>query len=172
MKAGRLLFLSLSLIGSLAAGAEAQEEGISVGSVAPAVTVPDLDGRPIDFARFAGKRPMFVEFWATWCPICESLLPRVQAARARFGDRIAFIGVNVAVNQTRDRVRRYMTQHRLPFQVVYDEEGVSTRAFSAPQTSYIVIVDRTGKIVYTGVGTEQKFEDALARVAASAPAGP
>lgn len=171
MKAVRSIVFAAALLVCGITRLRAQEEGISVGSVAPAVRVPDLEGRPVDFRQFAGKRPLFIEFWATWCPICESLLPRVQAARARFGDRIAFIGVNVAVNQTRDRVRRYLTQHRVPFQVVYDEEGVSTRAFNAPQTSYIVIVDRAGKVVYTGVGTEQKFEEALERVAGTEPAG-
>jgi thiol-disulfide isomerase/thioredoxin len=164
-------FQLLTLAGTLgilgATPATAQDEGITVGSRAPVVSVPDLDGQPVDLGRFIGKQPVFLEFWATWCPICEDLLPRVRAARARYGDRVAFIGVNVAVNQTRDRVRRYLRQHDVPFQVVYDEEGVSTRAFDAPQTSYIVIVDRHGNVAYTGVGTEQKFEDALARVTAT-----
>jgi thiol-disulfide isomerase/thioredoxin len=162
----RILALAATGAGFLTTTGTAQDEGITVGSRAPVVSVPDLDGRPVDLGRFIGKQPVFLEFWATWCPICEDLLPRVRAARARYGDRVAFIGVNVAVNQTRDRVRRYLRQHDVPFQVVYDEEGVSTRAFDAPQTSYIVIVDREGKVVYTGVGTEQKFEDALARVTA------
>lgn len=151
----------------LAGQVRAQDEGIGVGSRAPAVTVPDLDGRPVDLGRNLGKKPVFIEFWATWCPICEDLLPRVRAARAKYGDRVHFIGVNVAVNQTRDRVRRYLAQHPVPFEVVYDEEGTSTRAFDAPATSYIVIVDARGVVAYTGVGTEQKFEEALTRVTAS-----
>lgn len=145
----------------------AQDEGIGVGSRAPAVIVPDLDGRPVDIGRYLGKQPVFLEFWATWCSICEDLLPRVRAARARYGDRVAFIGVNVAVNQTKDRVRRYLRQHEVPFLVVYDEEGMSTRAFDAPQTSYIVIIDAAGTVAYTGVGSGQKFEEALARVTAN-----
>lgn len=163
----RALLLVLTGIVLLAAPGAAQEEGITVGSKAPVVTIPDLDGRAVDLGQFIGRKPVFLEFWATWCPICEELLPRVRTARARYGDRVTFIGVNVAVNQTRDRVRRYLRQHDVPFQVVYDEEGVSTRAFDAPQTSYIVIVDAEGKVAYTGVGTEQKFEDALARVTAT-----
>lgn len=136
----------------------------AVGSRAPIVSVHDLDGAPVDLGQWIGHRPVFLEFWATWCPICEELLPRVRAARATYGDRVAFVGVNVAVNQTRDRVRRYLAQHQVPFDVVYDEEGVSTRAFDAPQTSYIVIIDAQGRVAYTGVGTEQKFEEALARI--------
>jgi thiol-disulfide isomerase/thioredoxin len=160
--AGMIMVSVLVMPGRLAA----QDEGITVGSQAPRVSVPVLDGRPVDLGLHLGKKPIFLEFWATWCPICEELLPRVQAARTRYGDRVAFYGVNVAVNQTRDRVRRYIRQHQLPFEVVYDEAGASTRAFDAPQTSYIVIIDARGRVAYTGVGTEQKFEDALARVTA------
>ncbi len=143
----------------------AQEEGIGVGKAAPVVAVPDLDGRPVNLGQYIGKRPMLLEFWATWCPICQALLPRMQAMHRKYGDRVAFLGINVAVNQTRDRVRRYLGQHDMPFQVLYDEDGVSTRAYDAPQTSYIVIIDKSGRVAYTGVGTEQRFEEALLRVA-------
>ena len=159
--------LALALVcAASAAPLRAQEdEGIGVGSAAPIIQVPDLDGRLVDLGQYIGHRPVYLQFWATWCTICETLLPRVRAARARYGDRVAFFGVNVAVNQTRDRVRRYLGQHAVPFDVLYDERGVSQRAFAVPQTSYIVIIDATGKVAYTGVGTEQRFEAALERVA-------
>lgn len=142
----------------------AQDDGIGRGSPAPAVTVGDLDGKPVDLGQWIGKRPVLLEFWATWCPLCESLLPRMRAMQQKYGGQVTFLGINVAVNQTRDRVRRYMERHQLPFQVLYDEQGASTRAYDAPSTSYIVIIDKTGKVAYTGIGTEQEFEAALARV--------
>jgi thiol-disulfide isomerase/thioredoxin len=157
------VFLGVAV--AMASPLAAQDEGIAMGKNAPVVSVPDLDGRAVDLGQYIGKRPMMLEFWATWCPICEALLPRVQAAHQKYGSRVAFLGINVAVNQTRDRVRRYMASHQLPFQVLYDEDGVSTRAYDAPQTSYIVIVDSSGRVAYTGVGTEQRFEEALQRVA-------
>jgi methylamine dehydrogenase accessory protein MauD len=165
MRRGAVILLTAMLTGGVAS-VRAQDEGLAVGARAPVVTVTDLDGRPVDLGSVIGKKPVLLEFWATWCPICEDLLPRMRAMKARYGDRVAFIGVNVAVNQTRERVRRYLSQHEFPLQVVYDEAGTSTRAFEAPQTSYIVIVDARGNIAYTGVGTEQKFEAALAQVVA------
>ena len=75
---------------------------------APVVTVHDLDGKPVDLGQYIGKKPVFLEFWATWCELCEELLPRVRAAKAAYGDRVEFLGVNVTVNQSRDRVRRYL----------------------------------------------------------------
>jgi thiol-disulfide isomerase/thioredoxin len=142
----------------------AQESGIAIGAKAPAVTVSDLDGHPVDLGQYIGKKPVFLEFWATWCELCEELLPRVRAAKATYGDRVEFIGVNVTVNQTRDRVRRYLEKHEPPFTTLYDEEGVSTRAYQAPATSYVVIVDRLGKVAYTGSGGAQDFDRVLRRV--------
>jgi thiol-disulfide isomerase/thioredoxin len=141
------------------------ESGIRVGSAAPVLAVNDLDGKPVNLGQWIGKKPVVLEFWATWCENCEALLPRFQEARKLVGDRMEFIGVNVTVNQTPARVRRYLEQHDVPFRVLYDDQGASIRAYQAPATSFVVIVDRSGKVVYTGVGPEQEFEPALRRAA-------
>ena len=135
--------------------------GIALGSKAPAVKVNDIDGKPVDLGQWIGKKAVLLEFWATWCENCEALLPRLKAASATYGDKVEFVAVNVTVNQTPERVRRYMESHQIPFRVLYDDQAASTRAYQAPATSFVVIVDRAGKVVYTGVGADQQFEKAL-----------
>jgi thiol-disulfide isomerase/thioredoxin len=139
--------------------------GIPVGSRAPVVKVNDLDGKSVDLGRWLGHRPVLMEFWATWCDNCEALLPRLKAAYQSYGDKVEFLAVNVTVNQTPDKVRRYVESHQVPFRLLYDDKGTSTRAYQAPATSFMVIVDRSGKVAYTGVGADQAFEPALERVA-------
>lgn len=156
--------LSLACLLAGAGSLAAQERGVGVGAAAPAVRVHDLDGKSVDLARYIGKKPMFLEFWATWCELCEELLPRVRAAQAMYGSEVEFIGINVTVNQSRERVRRYLATHKPPFATLYDDEGTSTRAYEVPATSYVVIVDRSGKIAYTGSGGSQDFDQVLRRV--------
>ena len=157
----------LLLLGALRVTAlAAQDEGPTVGARAPVVQVPDLNGKPVDLGRYLGKRPVFLEWWATWCEQCEALLPRVRAAHAEVGDKVAFFGINVAVNQSPERVRRFVESSKPPFRTLYDAEGESTRAYAAPTTSYVVIVDRAGRVAYTGTGGDQEFLGALRRVAA------
>ncbi len=163
MKRIGLAFL-LAVLAVTRAGA--QETGLAVGTRAPAVAVRDLDGKTVDLGQYLGKQPLFLEWWATWCEQCEALLPRVRAARAEVGGKVQFIGINVAVNQSPDRVRRYTESNEVPFRTLYDEEGTSTRAYAAPTTSYVVIVDRAGRVAYTGTGGDQDFLVALRRVAA------
>ena len=142
----------------------AQESGIPVGSRAPVVTVNDLDGKPVDLGQYIGKRPVFLEFWATWCEQCEALLPRLRAAQAAYGSQVEFFGVNVTVNQSPDRVRKYLQTHQPGFRPLYDDQGTSIRAFQVPATSYVVILDRTGKVAYTGTGGSQDFDAVLRKV--------
>lgn len=143
---------------------QGQESGIAVGAPAPKVKVNDLDGQPVDLGRYIGKQPVFLEFWATWCELCEKLLPQVRAAQASYGSKVEFIGVNVTVNQSPDRVRKYLETHKPGFRTLYDDQGTSIRAYQVPATSYVVIVDRTGTIVYTGSGGTQNFDSVLRRI--------
>jgi thiol-disulfide isomerase/thioredoxin len=142
----------------------AQESGIAVGSAVPAVAVRDLEGKTVDLGQYIGRKPMLLEFWATWCELCEELLPRIRSAQAAYGSAVEFIGINVTVNQTPARVRRYLQEHQPPFRTLYDDEGTSIRAYQVPATSYVVIVDRTGKVAYTGSGGAQDLDTPLRRV--------
>ena len=164
----KLWLMMLGVIGLLAGArpAMAQDAGLAVGSRAPVVVVKDLDGQPVDLGQYIGHKPVLLEFWATWCEVCRDLMPTVRAAHREFGDRVEFFGVNVTVNQTPERVRKYVAAEHPPFRTLYDEEGVGVRAYQAPTTSYVVIIDRAGKVAYTGTGATQDLASALRAVSA------
>ena len=63
----RRLCASILLLLGLAGPARAQDEGIALGTRAPAVVVNDIDGKPVNLADYIGKKPVLLEFWATWC---------------------------------------------------------------------------------------------------------
>jgi thiol-disulfide isomerase/thioredoxin len=141
----------------------AQESGIEVGTRAPAAAVETLDGKAADLAQYVGKTPVLLEFWATWCGNCKQLEPQIKALHAKYGKRVRFVGVAVSVNQSPELVKRYVAKHAMPWDQLYDRRGNATGAYDVPATSYIVVLDRTGKVVYTGLGGEQKLEPAIRR---------
>ena len=150
-----------------AAAQDGQDMGIAIGATAPSVTIQDLDGHPANLGAMIGKKPLLIEFWATWCPLCAALMPQLDSAHTRYRDKVAFVAVAVAVNETPASVKRQLvkTPHAFPF--LWDANGAAVRAFQAPSTSYIVVLDAQGKVVYTGLGDEQNIGAALQKVIGS-----
>jgi thiol-disulfide isomerase/thioredoxin len=142
----------------------AQTPGI--GDAAPVLAVHDLNGQPVDLGQWIGKQPVFLQFWATWCTSCAALEPAVKAAKAAYGTQVEFIGINITVADPRESVRAWVAREAPPWRVLYDDEGASQRAYDVAETSYVVIIDRSGRIVYTGVGGTQSFGNALRRATA------
>jgi len=144
-----------------ARAAAAQDLGLKVGAKAPGAAVQTLDGRSVDLGEYIGKTPMLIEFWATWCENCHELEPSLKAAVTKYGDKVKFVGVAVSVNQSPERVKKYVAEHGLTPEILYDRTGAATNNYQVPATSYVVVLDKAGKVVYTGLGGDQKLEDAV-----------
>ena len=138
----------------------AQDTGLSLGSTAPRAVVNTLDGRTVNLADVA-KGPALIEFWATWCENCEHLLPTLKQVHAKYGNRVKFVGVSVSVNQSPKRVQLHVAKYGVPGIQLFDTQGNATGAWDVPATSYVVVLDSRGRVVYTGVGGDQDLEKAI-----------
>ena len=153
---------ALAFLGAMASSLQAQT-GLPLGAKAPEVRVETIDGKPVWLSSTFGKTPVLLEFWATWCPNCKALEPQMAAAAKKYKGKIAMVGVAVGVNQSAALVKAYAAKHELPLRVVYDREGNAADKFDVPATSYIVILNADGRVIYTGVGADQDIEAAIRR---------
>ena len=87
----------------------------------------------------------------------------MEAARRAFGSRVTFVTIAVSVDETPAEVAEYTTAHGFAPEVVFDETGAAVDAYGAPGTAYVVVVDRAGKIAYTGAGGDQDIMAAIGR---------
>ena len=161
----RYMVLAGIVLAAGVASLRAQDVGLAVGTRAPAVAVEDLDGKSVDLGQYIGRQPVVLEFWATWCPLCKALEPSLKAAHAHWGRTVRFVAIGVGVNQSPASIKRHLAEHPLPFPVLFDASGAAVRGYEAPTTSYIVVVDKTGTVTYTGTGAEQDIAAALQRIA-------
>ena len=163
------LFLG-GVLTSLTLGA--QEAGIALGAQAPGAAVESLDGKAVNLTQFIGEKPVVLEFWATWCPLCKKLEPAFQAAHEKYGDKVTFVSVGVNNNQTPDKQKAYATDKHIGGTFVFDRDGKAVAAYKAPHTSYVVVINGDGKVVYTGVGGEQDVDAAVAKAFGICHMGP
>lgn len=144
----------------------AQDIGLEIGTRPGPAKVETLGGAPVDLAQYVGKKPVLLEFWATWCGNCAKLEPHMLAMHRKYGDRVEFLGVAVTINQSLARVKAYVEKHQLPWVQLFDRKGEAGGAYDAPATSYVVVLDASGKVIYTGLGGDQDLEPALRKAIA------
>jgi len=153
------------LISLLAAPAVAQESGIELGARAPGAAVTTLDGKPADIGSWIGGKPTVLYFWAFWCPNCKALEPAFMAAQRKYASKVRFVAVAVSVNQSPARVKAYAARHRYRHVTLFDTDGKAADVYDVPATSYVVVVDAAGDVVYTGLGGKQDLDAAIAKAA-------
>lgn len=136
------------------------DEGITLGAPAPAVVVTNAAGQSVTVTPTLG-RPMLIEFWATWCEFCERLEPTMKSVYSKYGSKVQFAAIAVNVNQSPRRVAKYVKDRSLRYPIYYDVSGKAVSAYEVAATSFVVVIDKKGKVAYTGVGDKQDLDAAI-----------
>ncbi len=124
-----------------------------IGLPRPEFKMKDMDGRLRKISEWDGKI-IVLNFWASWCPPCRNELPGFIELQKKYADQgLQFIGIAVDIPEN---VRQFMQQIPLNFPTLVDEveamkiAGIYGNTLGA--LPYTVIIDRSGKIVFTHTG--------------------
>jgi peroxiredoxin len=130
-------------------------EGLRVGARAPELEVPgadgtmtplrDLAGAPVRLADLRGH-PVWISFWASWCPPCQAETPVLRETFAAYRPRgLALVAVSVQ-ESTVDDVRAYAAKYGLEYTVAADLAGDVFRRYRVYGLPTQVILDADGVI--------------------------
>lgn len=172
MRARASLLAVLTLLFAVPLGVSAQAGGegsvsLALGTEAPGAAVEDLDGNAVDLIDYVRGKPALIEFWATWCELCEALQPQLDRIQVEHGDELNVVAVAVGVAQTVRRVRRHLDDHDPGYTYLWDARGAAVRAYNATTTSIVVMLDSEGNVAYTGVGADQDLTGAVRELLAA-----
>jgi len=111
-------------------------------------SIYDLDGKEVPVSSFRGK-PLFLNFWATWCMPCRSEMPSMQHLYDATKDKgVAFVFVT---REEAEVVRNFVKKEALTFPVyLAKERPPSAIALSAFPTTLIFTAE--GQVAYRHVG--------------------
>ena len=127
----------------------APSNGLQPGQMPPELTVKaadgsptpilDLDGKPVQLADLRGK-VVWLNFWASWCPPCQSETPILRDLADRYRDRgLVVVGVSVQESSV-DNVRAYAQKYQLGYTIAADVTGAVYAAYrlnGIPSTFFI-----------------------------------
>ena len=142
-----------------------------VGREAPDFSVQTLDGQTYKLSEFRGQ-PVWINFWASWCPPCRAENPDIQAVyEANKADGLVILGV--AIGEEDGTVRGYVDRTGLTYDIGLDrgtDIAASYRIVGIP-THYFI--DRDGILREWRIGSMSKktMEKKVAEILVAAEGG-
>jgi thiol-disulfide isomerase/thioredoxin len=123
--------------------------GLAIGDKPPSLSAEggpllDLDGASVDLLGLEG-RPVWVVFWATWCPPCQQETPDLQRAyEANLGTGLELVAVNV--QESAGVARDYATTYGLTYRIALDPTGGAFRGWGIFGMPTHYFIGRDGRI--------------------------
>ncbi|MCF8566438.1 TlpA family protein disulfide reductase [Alicyclobacillus tolerans] len=162
------------LIGSFIAVSRKQPHTVGsapyAGYQLSAFTLPRLAnghaGPGLSTSAYAGK-PMFINFWASWCPPCQAETPDLVKAYKQFGNKVQFIGVNVTAQDSLANASAFVKHYGIDYPVLLDQSNAIANQFqvSAFPTSFFVNASGTIVLRVEGAVTPQQLTSTLQKIA-------
>jgi peroxiredoxin len=135
-------------------------------SPAPAFTLKTLNGDSASLAQYQG-RPVFLNFWASWCEPCRGEMRSIVAAyTGHQAQRLAVLAINLTDQEHMGDVRKFVDDLQLPFPVLLDEKGRVRRAYALHGVPTSVFIDPQGvvRLVNRGPISNETIQGGLARI--------
>ena len=113
-------------------------------------TIPTADGKTFKLSAQRG-RPVFINFWATWCPPCLEEMPALERLwRARKDGGFVMLAVTVDANPK--LAAPFVERHKLTFVVGHDPKMDLANTYGVRALPSSFVIDRDGRLAAVAIG--------------------
>ncbi len=123
-----------------------------LGKPAPELPLKSASGEVTKLSSFRGK-PVFIEFWATWCEPCVDLMPELTKLYGETADK-GLVWLSIDNDEDPSEAEAFITREHIPWRNYHDEDGSLGDAFHREGIPLGVLIDAEGKITFCAVGYE------------------
>ncbi|KKM11481.1 hypothetical protein SY88_08465 [Clostridiales bacterium PH28_bin88] len=137
-----------------------------VGYPAPDFTLTDLEGKTVRLSDLRGQ-PVYLNFWATWCPPCREEMPDIQQVYTEKGQQVRFLAINLTgTEKTVQGVREFLSAGGYTFPVLLDKDNAVSEQYQVRAIPTSIFIDAAGVIRYryAGAMSKEMLEAALEKI--------
>ena len=112
--------------------------GLEAGNKAPNFILEIINGKKLSLWEFAGKKPVILNFWATWCPPCKKEMPLLQKYYEKNKDNIEILAVNMQEDPA--LIKDWIKDFGITYTILLDpsEQAKSSYNIYAKPTTYFI----------------------------------
>lgn len=129
-----------------------------IGEPAPDFVAPTVDGRLVRLADLRG-RPVWLNFWGSWCPPCRSEFPEMQAAYATALQPVGVEVLAISLDEPPEAAAGFAARNKGTFPILTDPKRALTGpAYPIANFPTHILIDREGivrDIVLAPIGEKE-----------------
>lgn len=145
---------------------------LNAGKVAPAVSLPTLDGKSFSLDDALRRGPVVLAFFKVTCPVCQFTLPYLERIYQAHHGKVSIFGV--CQNPKKD-ASAFAREYGITFPVLLDDPSryLASNAYGITHVPTIFLISSGGEIQLSSVGwSRADMDDLNRRLAESASLSP
>ena len=128
----------------------------------PDTQIKDVNtGKKLPFNETIEKgKVTLISFWATWCVPCKKEIKNISIKLPDWKKEADFNYITISIDEPRAEglVRTYAISQGWSFPYYIDPNSDLKRSLSFQNVPYTMIIDKSGKVVFTHTGYEEGGE--------------
>jgi cytochrome c biogenesis protein CcmG/thiol:disulfide interchange protein DsbE len=144
-----------------------EQQAPTKGAFAPDFMWKDTDNQTVALSSFRGTKPVFVNFWGTWCPPCRQEMPEMEKFYQLHKDQIQMIGVSMYPRDDPTQVLNFVKDANYSWKFIHDGDYKVADKYHVDSVPSSYFIDRNGIIKAVQVGaflSESQMESYFAQV--------
>lgn len=116
-------------------------------------------GEKVKLSQFVGK-PVFIDFWAGWCPFCVNEMPEIEKIHREFGDKLVVLGIHRSETEGIDAGAKFAKDRGVTYTLLKDSTGAAYKTLTGGRQfmPYALYIDKDGKLVKVKAGPKTADE--------------
>ncbi|AJH77690.1 TlpA family protein disulfide reductase [Heyndrickxia coagulans] len=137
---------------------EKEESAPLPNFTAPPFSLEDLQNTQTFTLGADMKKPVIVNFWASWCPPCRSEAPELAAFYNKNKEKINLYAVNVTKSDRLKDVRDFSKKYGLTFPVLLDRDGTVSQRYWVTTIPTTFLISKDGVILDRHIGYISQYK--------------
>lgn len=112
----------------------------------PDIMLPSLSGKVVRLTDYEGK-VLLVDFWATWCPPCQEMVPQLTKLHENYASR-GLVVIGIALDREgAEIVEPFVRKYEVSYTVLLGSMDTAEAFGGISSIPTTFIIDRKGRLV-------------------------
>lgn len=140
--------------------------GTKIGNLAPEFELLDYAGNTVKLSDYRGQKPVFVNFWAAWCPFCVEEMPLMARVQKQFGNQYLTLAINRGEDQSTGQKFTDKLGITDTFVLLNDKSDTTYPRYGGFAMPYSLFLDKNGVVVDIKLGplTESELVEKIEKI--------